>query len=172
MQVKHMLQEGATATITQSLKTTSEDNKYILESRFGKVTIDMDNAIYFPSGLLGMPDKLHFCLTDFPKTAVSEFKILQSLNDIELSFVVLPIALGNAFIERQDIEEIAKILAVNIDDIGLVLIASTHVTPQGKQISVNVRAPIIINTKEKAAAQYVFPQTKYAIRHMLTKAQH
>lgn len=165
---KHALPESDTVSqITQSLQATSEDNKYLLESRFGTVTIDMDKAIYFPAGLLGMPDKLHFCLTDFPKQVTSEFKILQSLNDIELSFVVLPVAADNHFIEKGDIVEIAKIMGVEVDDLGIVLIASTHVTPTGKQISVNVRAPVIINTREKAAAQYVFPQDKYAIRHML-----
>lgn len=169
MQLTQARKKKSQENVTVSLETTPENNKYLLENRFGKVTIDMDKAIYFPTGLLGMPDKLHFCLTDFPGKATSEFKILQSLNDIELSFVVLPIALENPFIERGDIEEIAQIMEAELEDIGLALIASTHINPEGKQISVNVRAPIVINTKEKAATQYVFPQTKYAIRHVLKK---
>lgn len=169
MNAKHALPETDVTTLIETLQDVSVDNKYILESRFGRIMIDMDNAIYFPSGLLGMPDKLHFCLADFPGNTPTEFKILQSLNDIELSFAVLPIAVDNPLIDGEDIEALAKTMETGLDDIGIVLIASTHNVPEGKQISVNLRAPIIINTNEQAAAQYVFPHTKYSIRHILTK---
>lgn len=171
MQARNAILEREATAVAKSLKTTAEESKYLLESRFGQITIDMEKAIYFPTGILGMPDKLHFCLADFPEGSKTEFKVLQSLDDIELSFVVLPVANENSFIEKQDIEEIATIMTTNVDDIALALVASTHVAPEGKLISVNVRAPIVINTKEKAAAQYVFSHSKYEIRHVLNKKQ-
>lgn len=166
MQIQHRVLEK---DISVELIQTETGNKKIVNSRFGNINIDLENALYFPSGLLGMPDKQYFCLSDFPEKGNAQFKVLQSLNDINLSFVVLPVAIVNPLIDLEDIEEICKIMDVGTEVIAMLLIASLHETPEGKRISVNVRAPIIINTEEQAAAQYVFPSNKYKIRHMMSE---
>ena len=149
--------------------STGNDNKKLIQSRFGNVAVNLEKTIFFPSGLLGMPDKQYFCLADFPKKEEIQFKVLQSLDDINLTFMVLPLPVSNALIDGSDIEDICNILGTTIDNITIILIASVHNTPNGKNISVNVRAPLIINLEEQAAAQYVFPSNKYKIRHMLSE---
>ncbi len=143
--------------------------KQVIEGRFGKVTVDTDHAIYFASGLLGMPDKLFFCLTEFPGKNALDFKVLQCLNDHKLSFVVLPVPYDNRLIDAADMKECAEMLEVEKKNMGILLIASVHKSPDGStKVSVNVRAPIIVDTEKKAAAQYVFTNNKYEIRHMLS----
>ena len=154
--------------LSEKIQSLTDADKTIIETRFGAITVNLDNAVYFPSGLLGMPDKLYFCLADFPNKENTDFKILQSLNDIDLSFAVLPLPSSNDLIDENDINNICEIIDTTPENIGIVLISSTHNTPEGTQVSVNVRAPIVINMIEQAAVQYVFPNNKYKIRHIVS----
>jgi flagellar assembly factor FliW len=146
----------------------------IVESRFGKIRIDITKAIFFPLGLLGMPESTNFCLADFPDPAFSQFKILQSVDDLALSFVVLPLDEYDEhpsfhFIEKKDIEFAAGTLHIAREDLAILLITSVHPVIGSDEItlSVNVRAPLFLSTTSNTAAQYVFQSNKYQIRQML-----
>lgn len=140
-----------------------------IESRFGAVTVRMENAVFFPHGLLGLPDNLHFAVTEFPK-AMGQFKLFQCLNDHSLSFITLPVAVDNKLIERKDLEDACKVLNVELKNLLTLLIVSVKRTPEGSVITANVRAPVLIDTRDMAGIQYVFPQNKYDVRTVLTKA--
>jgi len=75
-----------------------------LDTRFGKITVNRKNPITFPNGMLGVPDRFLFCLTSFPSEKLARFKLLQSLDEAELSFIMLPIEIDNPIIARDDIE--------------------------------------------------------------------
>lgn len=139
-----------------------------IESRFGPVTIDKAKAILFPVGILGMPDKHNFVLTEFPNPKLNQFKMLQSLDDQGLAFITLPIDVDNGIVERTDIETACHDMEIPMADLGLVLIVSVHRGTTGAQLSVNARAPIFIDTARKAAAQYVFTSNKYKVQHFIT----
>lgn len=138
-----------------------------ISTRFGKVTINREQAVTFPKGILGMPEKTKFCLTSFPLTRLPQFKLLQCSTDKELAFVVLPIEAKNDFISESDIANACKQLGMPFEDIGLLLIVSVHRKVGGVTLSVNARAPLFIDTGKKTAAQYVLPDNKYEVRHML-----
>lgn len=141
-----------------------------ITTRFGKVTINRANSMFLPKGILGMPDKCHFCLTDFPLTKLQQFRLLQSATDDELAFVVLPVELKNEYVDEKDIEDACRTLALTKKDLGLLLIVSVHRRVNSVNLSVNVRAPLFIDTVKKTAVQYVLPNNKYEIRHMLNIA--
>lgn len=138
-----------------------------INTRFGKAVINRSQSISFPKGILGMPDKTSFCLTSFPLTKLPQFKLLQCSSDNDLAFAVLPVEVDNKFIEKKDIENACKQLGMPIVDIGLLLIVSVHRKISGVNLSVNARAPLFIDTGKKTAVQYVMPDNKYEIRHML-----
>lgn len=139
-----------------------------IESRFGTISVDVEKGILFPVGLLGMPDKHHFVLTDFPNPKLKQFKLLQSLDDPELSFITLPIDIDNGIVEVEDIENACRDMEIPAEDLAMVLIVSVHRGLNGVQLSVNARAPIFIDTERQAAAQYVFTSSKYQVQHFIT----
>jgi flagellar assembly factor FliW len=139
-----------------------------LETRFGTVTIYPKNPIVFPNGLLGLPDKFQFCLSPLPSDKLANFRLLQSLEDKALSFLTLPVAVDNPYIAREDIATACRDLDIPIEETAVLLIVSVQRAPTGIQVSANVRAPILVHGNRKLAAQYVFHNVKYQIRHPIT----
>lgn len=139
-----------------------------IESRFGTIAVDADKGILFPVGLLGMPDKHHFVLSEFPNPKLKQFKLLQSLDDPQLSFITLPVGLDNNIVHIEDIENACRDLEIPAEDLALVLVVSVHRGMTSVQLSVNARAPIFIDTQRQAAAQYVFTSSKYQVQHFIT----
>jgi flagellar assembly factor FliW len=140
----------------------------VIESRFGPVTIHASQPIVFTSGLLGMPDKTHFCLTHFPSEKMARFKLLQSLDDHTLSFITLPVDIQNPVIDRADLEQAALELNIPTDSLAVLLITSVHRESGAPRLSVNARAPLLMHADRRIASQYVFSHTKYLIRQPLT----
>jgi len=145
----------------------SEAEELVIESRFGEISVNTKNSIYFPQGLLGLPDNLHFCLTDIPNKNMGQFKLLQCLNDVTLSFVVLPIDIDNSLIDREDIDECCNLAKIETENLLVLLVVSVQRTPGDIKVTANIRAPIIVDIHDKAALQYVFPNNKYEISQRL-----
>jgi len=155
------------AVLSQASQPGTNDADAI-ETRFGKVQLYRRQPIVFPQGLLGLPDKCQFCLTNFPSQKMARFKLLQSLEDTSLSFITLPLDLANAIIERADMEQAAKDLDIPADQLAALVIVSVHREPNGAKLSVNARAPIFMHASKRVATQYVFSHSKYDIRKMIT----
>ena len=151
-----------------SMMSSPESNSEELETRVGRVTINPNNPIFFPTGLLGIPDKHRFCLTHFPSEKMARFKLLQSLESEALSFITLPIDINNPIIERADIEQAAADLEMPLDDVAVLLIVTVHRESGVAKLSVNARAPLLMQASRRVAAQHVFSHTKYQIRQPLT----
>ena len=139
-----------------------------LDTRFGRVAVSSRQAIHFPTGMLGIPDKFTFCLTHFPSQKMARFKMLQSLDDAALSFITLPVDITNPIIERTDLEHAAHDLNIPVHDLAVLLVVTVHRDSGVAKLSANARAPILIHLSRRVAAQYVFPHTKYLIRQPLT----
>ncbi len=166
-QEMRMTGSGTAAMPPQAMPKDANETE-VVDTRFGKVTVYRKNPVVFPNGLLGMPDKFEFCLTKFPSEKLARFKLLQSLDDLELSFITLPVEMDNAIIDKADIQTACKDLEIKADDLSMLLIVTVHRTSNAVRLSVNARAPIFINTPRRIATQYVFHNNKYQIQHMIT----
>ena len=155
------------AVFNQPLPSEVADVEAI-DTRFGRVEVAKAQSISFPTGLLGMPDRMQFALTNFPSPKMARFKLLQSLEDPSLSFITLPIDLQNIIIERADLEQAAGDLDIPVDSLACLLIVTVSREAGAAQLSVNARAPLFIHVGRKVAGQYVFSHSKYDIRHALT----
>lgn len=137
-----------------------------IKSRFGDIKINPNKVISFPHGLLGLPSQCSFYLADFP-TARDPFKVLQSADDEELSFIVVPSDRNIALLDKNDLKEACNLLEIDMDNLLILLIVTVHRSPEETHVSVNLRAPVFIDTETRTATQYVFQNTKYAIQHRL-----
>jgi len=144
------------------------DMQEIIETRFGRIAISKDNPIKFPQGLLGMPDKGNFFLTEFPSEKLEKFKLLQSLDDYALSFITLPIDLNNEIIALEDLALACGDVGIKVENLAVLLVVSVHRTPDKVNISVNARAPLLIDASQRLALQYVFKNDKYNVQKYIS----
>ena len=147
--------------------TPPVDFPEVIQSRFGEISVDASRSITFPRGLLGMPDKSNFVLTNFTSQKMEQFKLLQSLDELQLSFITLPLDLNNDIISTADIRGAADDLEIAYDDLVALLIVSVHRSPDSVRLSVNARAPLFLDVKQKLGMQFVFPNDSYKVQHML-----
>lgn len=140
-----------------------------VESRFGEVVVNLAHALSFPHGLLGLPQFKGYALAEMPNPKLAGFKLLQSLEDADLSFAVLPLPVENTLIDKADITECSTASGVAQEDMALLIIVSVHKQPAGGvRITGNLRAPVVVDTKRRLAMQYVFPNSKYQIAYELS----
>lgn len=139
----------------------------VIESRFGTLTIAPHATMMFPQGLLGFSDCRDFALADLPNSKHPQFKALQCLTDPSLAFLVAPLPSESSAIEQVDVDEACQSLDIAAEDLAIVLIVTVRRDDEGAHVSVNLRAPILIDARRRIARQYVLPNSKYEIRHKL-----
>lgn len=152
-----------------STAAAAADDPDVIETRFGKMKFDRDNAVYLPRGIFGYADFHDFALADLPDPKLEQFKLLQSLTEPTLSFIVAPADLENNTIETADIEDACKMLSIAPEDAAVLLIVATRKLGAETQVSVNLRAPIIVDTRTQNGWQYVLHNGSYPVRHVLTQ---
>jgi len=138
-----------------------------IKTRFGDITVDVSKGLIFPRGLLGMPDKSNFVLANFPNPKMEQFTLLQSLDEKNLSFITLPLNLQNAIIAADDLRVVCRDLQIDEKNLALLLIVSVHRGLSETKLSVNARAPLLIDADSRSGMQYVFQQDHYKVQHML-----
>ncbi len=139
----------------------------VIESRFGTLTVRPRASLLFPQGLLGFADYRDFALADLPDGKQPQFKALQCLTDANLAFLVAPLPSDSTAIDADDIQEACNSLSITPEDLAIVLIVTVRRDDDGAHVSVNLRAPVLIDTRHRVARQYVLPNNKYQIRHKL-----
>jgi flagellar assembly factor FliW len=164
-----------TFTDVEELGVDQDAYLYNIETRFGVIRINTSKTISFKQGLLGMPDKINFCLANFPSDKFARFKILQSLDDERLAFIVLPYVQYQSdlpIIEQEDLNDVYNTLNSQNNNIAILFITSIHrggelIENGTVRISINARAPLVIDADTKNAIQHVFVRDKYSIQHFL-----
>lgn len=138
-----------------------------VETRFGAVTFGPKNTLHFPQGLIGLPEVRRFGLSPIPDPRMGQFMILQSLEDFALSFLVLPLQIGPNTVAHEDAAEACAALAVPLEDADFFTVVTLRQTGEGLSVSINLRAPIIVDAKSHIARQYVLANPNYPIRQPL-----
>lgn len=145
----------------------ADESKVVLETRFGVMTFDRSSSIYMPRGLLGYADFHDFALANLPDPKLTQFKLLQSLTEPSLSFVVAPINLENDLIDFADVESACRTLSISAADAAMLLVVATRRIGDATQISVNLRAPVIIDVRNQTAWQHILSNHRYPVRHVV-----
>jgi flagellar assembly factor FliW len=145
----------------------SDESPITVETRFGTVHFGPGNIVYFPQGMIGLPHSRRFGLSPIPDPRMGQFMLLQSLDDFALSFLVLPLQLGPQTVAQEDAAEACAALAVPAEDADFFTVVTLRKGETGLAVSVNLRAPVIVDSKSKIARQYVLANPKYPIRRPL-----
>jgi len=138
-----------------------------VKTRFGVIEFDLNQALTFPKGIPGFAGYNSFGLAMIPSETQSSFMLLQALEPDDLSFIVLPYEPSAGLIDAKDIEAALQSLNVTAENCAIMLIATFRRTGNSFETSVNMRAPIFIDTASRQAWQYIMPNDRYEVRHTL-----
>ena len=137
-----------------------------IETRFGALALDPARLIDFPSGLMGFSDPQRFALLDLPDAGVP-FKLLQSVDDPELAFLVLPIDPADGTIASVDLSRAAATLGFDRAALAVVGIVTVRQNEEGVHFTINLKAPLLIDAERRVGAQHVLVDDGYQLRHPL-----
>jgi flagellar assembly factor FliW len=136
-----------------------------VKTRFGVVTAPADAVVEMPQGPLGFAQHRRFIVTDLPNPRLSQFKLLQSLGDAEVSFVVTEMSEGG-LLAPEDLAEARTLAGIDSPDAAVLLIVTVRQVPNGSvALSVNLRAPMILDVAQRKARQVVLSNPIYSVRH-------
>ena len=129
----------------------------IQTSRFGEVTVPEDALLVFPSGLVGLPQHTRYVVFDVEND--SGYQWLQSLDDSTLAVVIVPVELINPdFKVQMPVENLVE-LELGTDDPVAVSVIITIPKGNPEQATANLRAPLIVNLKNRKAKQVILQES-------------
>lgn len=139
-----------------------------IETKYlGEIDISDDKIVHFESGIPGFENEKKFVLLDIADNVM--FQILQSVESKNLAFFVVnpyllfedySIQLNESIIDSLDIKEQNDVVVLSV---------MTLKEPFSKS-TVNLKAPLIINIKNKRGKQYILNDDTYSMR--VTIPQH
>ena len=131
------------------------DDRQVVETRFGPMEFTKDQALFMPRGVLGFAEHKNFGLAYLPNKFIDQLMLLQSLND------------ASGIIEPRDLHGACNTMEIEPEDAVIALIVTVRDAGGQPQVTVNLRAPIVLDTNSRTGWQYVLPNSKYSVRHLL-----
>jgi flagellar assembly factor FliW len=131
--------------------------------RFGEIEIEPREVVHFPVGIAGFPEERAFILVRTKETGSIAW--LQSVRTPGLALPLVSAHLfGDAYpdVNYLPIAESAGI-GSSLDELALMVVLSA---PQGAPATVNLLAPIVVNTESRIGGQLFLDGTSFGTREM------
>ena len=140
----------------------------VVTTRFGVIDVDDSSAINLVWGLLGFESCKRYCL--YRHRPDVKFWWLQSLEDPGLAFVVIDPSeyFADYEFEMSDADA-AKIRLSRPED--AMTLAIVTIPKNAEEATVNLAAPIVINSRERIGIQAVSQDNKYLTKEPLGRKQ-
>jgi len=138
----------------------------INSKRFGQVEVDQDRIINFKEGLMGFPDFKSCFLVDDPTDPTIPFKWLIPMKNPEISFLVTdPGIFFKDYIFDLSEKDQNALGAQSEDDISVICLLTVPI--EAKQITANLRGPLVINWRTLQGRQIVLENTNFTTKHYI-----
>lgn len=154
------------ASAARREEPAGEEN-HVIETRFGPMEFSQDQALSMPRGILGFAEHREFGLAYLPNRFIDQLMLLQSLSSPETSFLLLPIALDAGVIAEDDLVGACNTMKVDPENAVIAVIVTIRDVGGAPQVTINLRAPILFDSRTRTGWQYVLPNAKYSVRHPL-----
>jgi flagellar assembly factor FliW len=132
--------------------------------RFGELEINPETVITLEEGLFGFARTKRYCLLEH--TPESPFRWLQSVDQGDVAFVVIdPVQFFGDYVVEiadPDAEALALDSAEDAAIVNIVTIAENYLNT-----TVNLLAPVVINTRTRRAKQLILANEAYSTAHRL-----
>jgi flagellar assembly factor FliW len=140
----------------------------INSQRFGVVNLEDDAVLSFPSGIIGFPREQAFAL--IPHQGSNYLAWLQSVHNPALAFPVVSAHFyGEAY---PDVSVVEPAHAAGVqgaaDDFAVLVVLCA---PIGQPATVNLMAPIIVNSETRTGAQVILEGSRFSTREVFVTPQ-
>lgn len=132
---------------------------------FGKIEVEKEKLIHFANGIIGFPDMKDFTLI-FEETEEEKSPIswLQSIQEPELALPVMdPLSIIPEYAPVVNDELLQPLGKMKPDD--LLVMVTVTVPAEMKNISINLKAPLIINSETRQACQIIVDNNEYSVKY-------
>ncbi len=164
-QVDLASESGFTMTDTNP---TPEPESYIVESRYGQLTFGPEQVLTMGRSILGFPHLTQFGLARMPGHDGQNLLLLQSLEDADVAFPCLSLDIANPMIDEADLKAVHDQLAITPENGATLCILTARDEGEGKSaVTINLRAPVFVDSARRMAWQIVLNNPRYPIRHGL-----
>lgn len=138
---------------------------------FGEVDVTEDVVLSFDEGIPGFPDSKRFVLIEESERSGDTdnlFYWLQSVDDADLSLMLMDvIKFMPDYDPAVDLNDVRNLQLLEADDYN---VYNVVVVPEEvEKMSVNLKAPIIINDRLKKGKQVLSMNDDYAVRYYIYK---
>lgn len=138
----------------------------IISPIHGNFSYEEKEIIIFGKGIPGFESFKKYIIKDFLED--SPFKLLQSIEDGELGFVIIsPFEIIKDY-EVKISEEIIRKLEINKEE-EVLLYAIVSLNSDIEKITANLKGPLVINTNNNMGEQYILDKDIYNIREKIFK---
>lgn len=138
------------------IKSMLVDTKYL-----GKQDIEEDKIIYFETGIPGFQEEKKFVVLDIPGNDVMQ--IMQSLQNTNLAFFITnPYHFYHDYSFKLD-DSVIDSLAIK-DEKEVVIFVIMTIQEPFENSTLNLRAPVIINSDKKIGKQFILNDDDYPLK--------
>ena len=137
-------------------------------TRFGSLEVDDSAVLTFTQPIIGFQEFRRFVLLDV--TGADHVKWLQSIDAGDLAFIVMdPRTVVPDYSIRLRADELTELAVASVEDLDIYTLV---VVPQdAKQARTNLKAPIVINPKQRLAKQTILDRSSYPVQFPLAQAE-
>lgn len=138
---------------------------FLNTTNFGDIEIKEEDIITFDDGLPGFESMQKFIIVNSEEEN-SPFSWLQSVESGSLAFVIInPVFYKKDYTVTVDDLTVSSLGIEKPEDVA---VYSIVVVPEDvTKISVNLKAPLVINTKNKKGKQVILDTREYNVRHYI-----
>jgi flagellar assembly factor FliW len=142
-------------------------NIKVINNRLGRIILNLENAIYIPFGLIGMPEETEFCLAEPPFPDLKHYRLIQAVHNEAVTFMTLPIDKeDNKLFEPEDLQNLSTLAGIEYTNLDVyVIVAAKKLEDGSKVVRMNLRAPILVDKSRKLGIQYAFTNERYSMQH-------
>ncbi|EIE02172.1 MULTISPECIES: flagellar assembly protein FliW [Leptospira] len=135
---------------------------------FGKIKVSERQLIKFPEGLLGFGGYKSFALIEEDEESV--FKWLQSIDEVDLAFVVIPPSLFKK--EYKPVLSQEELSQIGLQDVSeaLTLVIVTIPNDDPASMTANLQGPILINKTDLTGRQFVSRNEIHSVRERILES--
>lgn len=133
---------------------------------YGVHKYEEKEVLTFKKGIPSFENLTKFII--FPLEENKVFSVLHSIDDNKVGFIIMsPFDVLEDYELKLDDELIKRLKIQSPEDV--IMISIVTLNSKVEYITTNLRAPIIINIKEKLGEQIILNNEKYLIKHPLFK---
>ena len=131
---------------------------------FGEIEVNEDKLIRFETGIVGFPELKDFLLIHDSENDKSNISWMQSVQEPAFAMPVInPLFIVDTY--NPEIEDELLTPLGNLDQNDMLVLVTITVPKDIKQMTINLRAPMVINGDNCRACQVIAEGEQYAVKY-------